>query len=343
MTRTVIAVDLAKSVFEVAVSTTPGVVSERKRLSRKKFSEFIAQHQPATVVMEACGTSHFWGRLFQELGHEVELLPPQHVRRYVLGNKTDRADAKGLLEAYRNEDIHRVPVKSIAQQTITTLPRVRSGWVADRTARVNALRGHLRELGYSIPTGRRHVVPRVRELIADADSRIPDGLREVLWLLCEEIDGLSEKIRTVELQLRALSQQVPDVERLLTIPGIGVLSATALFACVGAVERFPSARHLASYLGLTPTERSSGAKRWLGGISKRGDPYLRTLLIHGARSVLYRAKGQQSKSRLQEWALRVEQARGRNKATVALANTIARIIWALLKKGEAFQPMTHAA
>jgi len=343
MKHAVIAVDLAKSVFEVAVSTTAGVVSERKRLGRKKFSEFMAQLQPAVVVMEACGTSYFWGRRFQELGHKVELLPPQHVRSYVIGNKTDRTDVKGLLEAHRNEDIHRVPVKSVEQQMISTLHRVRSGWVADRTARVNALRGHLREFGYSIQQGRWHVVPRVRELTGDADSRIPDGLREVFWVLCEEIDGLSEKIRNVELQLKALSKQLPEVKQLLSIPGVGLLTSTALFAFVGDVQRFPSGRHLASYLGLTPRERSSGAKRWLGGISKRGDAYLRTLLIHGARSVLYRARSKGPKSHLQEWALRVEHARGRNKATVALANKLARIVWALLKKGETFQIQPQAA
>ena len=330
MQDTTIAVDLAKSVFEVAVSRRPGKVAERKRLSRGQFSRFLAERGPATVVMEACGTAHFWGREAQARGHRVVLLPPHAVRRYVLRNKTDGADAKALLEAVRNEDIRPVPVKSVDQHVLGALHRLRSTWMATRTARLNTLRGLLRELGFSIPVGARQVVPHVWVLAADADSGLPDALRPVFSEAAREIGELETRIREVERQLEGLASESALIARLRTIPGVGLLTATALVAFVGDVQRFPSGRHLASYLGLTPRESSSGLQRRLGGISKRGDPYLRMLLIHGARSILCHAKKAKSgPDRLRAWALERERDRGHNKAAVALANKLARIVWAV--------------
>lgn len=340
-----IAVDIAKNVFEIAVSPSPGTVEERKRLSRAKFLRFFAERKPAAVVMEACGSAHHWGRELEKLGHRVELLPAQHVRRYVLGNKTDRTDVKGLLEAYRNEELRPVPVKTLEQQSLCILHRVRESWVSTRTARVNALRGHLRELGKFIPQGRRRVVPQVREWIADADTEIPMAIREALSVLCDEVDRASEQIAAIERQLRALGRQNDDARRLESIPGIGWLTATAMVGSIGSVERFASARHFASFLGLTPRERSSGGKRWLGGISKRGDAYLRTLLVHGARAVLSWAKRRGPKGRLDDWALSIEERRGPNKAAVALANKLARTVWAVWRKKTTFEhrPLERAA
>ena len=337
MNRSVIAVDVAKNVFEIAVSRVPGEVSERHRVSRAKFLRLFAEREPVTVVMEACGSAHHWGRELRSLRHEVVLLPPQHVRPYVTRNKTDRTDAKGLLEAYRNQAIHPVPVLSLEQQSLKVLHRVRSGWLQTRTALVNALRGHLRELGKFLPQGRRKVVPQVREWIADADSGVPDAIRAALFELCLEIDRASEQIDALDRQLEALGRQNEFVCALQEIPGIGWLIATALVATIGDIERFPSGRHLASYLGLTPRERSSGGKRWLGGISKRGDAYLRTLLIHGARAVLAWAKRKGPKGRLDQWALDIDRRRGPNKAAVALANKLARIIWAVWRRKSRFQ------
>ena len=228
----------------------------------------------------------------RRLGHRVVLLPPHHVRPYVRRNKTDRTDAKGILEASRNEDIRPVPVKTVAQQVLTSLHRLRSGWMSERTARINSLRGLLRELGVFIPAGARQVVPAVWALIEDADADVPDALRPFFAELCQEIREIEARVDQVERQLQAMSQQLPVVAQLLTIPGIGLLTATALVAFIGDIRRFPSARHLASYLGLTPREYSSGLRRYLGRISKRGDGYLRTLLIHGARSVLLHARTQ---------------------------------------------------
>jgi transposase len=341
MQSTTIAVDLAKSVFEVAVSQRPGKVAERHRLSRGQFSRFLAERAPATVVMEACGTAHFWGREAGARGHRVVLLPPHAVRPYVLRNKTDGADAKGLLEAVRNEGIRAVPVKSVDQHVLASLHRMRSAWMATRTARLNTVRGLLRELGFAIPVGARQVVPQVWALVSDADSGIPDALRPVLAEAAREIGELETRIRQVERSLEPMASASDVVVRLRTIPGVGLLTATALLAFVGDVQRFPSGRHFASYLGLTPRESSSGLRRRLGAISKRGDPYLRMLLIHGARSVLLHAKkATGERDRLRTWALDRERARGHNKAAVALANKLARVAWTVWRRERAFGAST---
>lgn len=323
-----IAVDLAKAVFEIAASDRPGRVARRERLPRSQFLPFFAQHPAATVVMEACGSAHYWGRRIEQLGHKVILLPPHQVRPYVQRNKTDRTDAKGILEASRNDDIHPVPVKTVAQQVLTSLHRLRSGWMAQRTARLNTLRGLLRELGVFIPVGARQVIPAVQALIEDADADFPDALRPLFAEACHEIRQIEARIKQVERQLEAMTQQLPIVAHLLTIPGIGLLTATALFAFIGDIHRFPSPRHLASWLGLTPREYSSGLKRRLGRISKRGDGYLRMLLIHGARSVLLHARTKQL-DHLRQWAHKIAQTHVHNKAAVAVANKMARVIWAV--------------
>jgi transposase len=204
-----IAVDVAKSVFEVAVSTHPGRVSGRYRQTRQQFARFVAAQAPATVLMEACGTAHFWGRHAQAHGHQVKLLPPQAVRPYVPRNKTDRADAKGLLEAVRNESIHPVPVKSEAQQALTALHRLRSTWMATRTARLNTVRGLLREFGITIPVGARHVVPRVAALLAAPETSLPTSLHPALQSAVDEIRALEQRLRDVERQIAALATRTP--------------------------------------------------------------------------------------------------------------------------------------
>ncbi len=217
--HTVVAVDIAKSVFEIAMSHEPSRVAQRRRLSRGAWLDFFAQTPPAIVVMEACGSAHYWGRRIQELGHQVVLLPPHQVRPYVTRNKTDRTDAKGILEAYRNAAIRPVPVKSVSQQVLGSLHRFRSGWIGSRAAQINTLRGLLRELGFVIPQGAEKVIPQVRILIEDADSGVPDSLRAVLAAACEEIQALTESIRMTERQLDALAEQTPVVEHLRSIPG----------------------------------------------------------------------------------------------------------------------------
>jgi transposase len=344
MNDTTIAVDVAKAVFEVAVSLQPGHVRERHRLSREGFARLLGAQPAATVVMEACGSAHYWGRRAHRQGHEVVLISPHVVRPYVRGNKTDRTDTKGLLEAFRNEEVRAVPVKSETQQALAALHRLRSTWVARRTARLNTVRGLLREFGVVIPVGARQVVPHVRALLEDADAGIPGLLRPALAEAVAEIGELETRLRAVERHLETAAAGSLVVGQLRTVPGIGVLTATALVAAVGDVQRFPSARHFASYLGLTPREHSSGARRHLGAISKRGDTYLRMLLIHGARAVLWHAKRPRALplDRLRTWALELERLRGHNKAAVALANKLARIAWAVWKHGTGFTTVPAA-
>ncbi|UCF06068.1 MAG: IS110 family transposase [bacterium] len=338
MYHTTIAVDLAKNIFEIAVSKHPGCISERHRFSRSKFQRFFAEHLPATVLFEACGSAHHWARTLNHMGHNVILLPPHSVRPYVTRNKTDRSDAKAILEAFRNEDIHPVPIKTIDQHIIASLHRYRYAWLAERTARINAFRGILRELGHAIPVGSRRLVPAVHALLGEQDT-IPQALAPALIAACEEITALEKRIRGSEHHLASFTSHHPIAQRLMTIPGIGLLTATTLIAFVGDIHRFPSGRHFASYLGLTPREHSSGSRRYLGRISKRGDSYLRMLLVHGARSVLWVAKNTDHPDRLRIWALELERTRGHNKAAVALANKLARIAWAVWKRNRIFESM----
>jgi transposase len=340
---TTVAVDLAKSVFEVAVSSRPGVVAQRRRVSRSGLVSFFSTLPPSTVLLEACGMAHFWARELERFGHRVRLLPAQHVRRYRSGNKTDRADAKALLEAFRNEEIRPVPVKSPAQQELTALHRLRAAWHGTRTARINTLRGLLREQGVALPAGARSFVAQALELAGDADNSLGDTLRFAALELVEEIHALERRIAEIERRLEALGRQNALVQKLRSVPGIGLLTSTALAGFVGDLRRFPSGRHLASYLGLTPRERSTGATRRLGAITKRGDVYLRMLLIHGARAVLAAASQQREPDAVRRWALEAAARLGHNKATVALANKLARYAWAVATKETSFEARTRAA
>ena len=330
-TSMTIAVDLAKTVFEIAVANSRGTITERHRLSRAQFQRFFHNRDRATVVMEACGTAHFWARELTRLGFTVRLLPAQYVHPYRRRNKTDRADAAALLDAARCGEILDVPVKTQDQQAIQGLHRIRSQWMAARTARINALRGLLREQGIDLPAGANNAVKTAPPVIDD--ERIPYALRLALLDIVGEILSLEARIERIEGQLATHARADASVQALLNVPGIGLLSATALVAAVGSPANFRSGRHLAAWLGLTPKESSSGRRRKLGRISKRGDAYLRTLLTHGARAVLSRAKqlAYQGKplSQLQTWALSLEQRTGHNKATCALANKLARICWAV--------------
>jgi transposase len=341
--NTTVAVDLAKDVFELAVSPRPGRISERLRLSRGALRRWFARRRPCRVLLEACGTAHFWARELERLGHRPILLPAQHVRRYRPRNKTDRSDVKALLEAYRNEEIHPVPVKSPDQQELAALHRLRATWLASRTARINTVRGLLREQGILIPVGARHAAPRALELAGDSSSPLSGTLRFALFELAQEIVDFERRVREVEQRLAGLEAQNPLALRLRTVPGIGPISATALAGFVGDLQRFASGRKFASYLGLTPREHSSGSVRRLGTISKKGDVYVRMLLIHGARSLLAAAPKQKSPDRLRTWALALSQRVGHNKAAVALANKLARYAWAVATKEETFAERLSAA
>jgi transposase len=332
MNATIVAVDLAKNIFELAVADANWHIARRQRLSRAKFPSFFVQLAPCQVVMEACGSAHFWARRIAALGHTVRLLPAHYVKPYVRRSKTDQADAAALIEAARCAEIREVPVKTVEAQQIQSLHRLRSQWMSTRTRYVNTLRGILREFGFAIPLGINVAKEKIGAAIADPESEVPQALRATLAEMLQEVRLLEEKILGVERELSALTRADVRVQQLRQIPGIGALTSTALRAIVGDIQRFPSGRHFASWLGLTPSERSSAERRRLGKISKQGDTYLRTLLVHGARSALLAAhraeRAGHSLDRLRRWALDCERQRGHNKATVALANRLARIVWA---------------
>lgn len=335
MNTTRIGIDLAKSVFEVAVSRTPGRVDVRQRLARGRMHTFFAQHESAEIVMEACGSAHHWGRELEAMGHRVSLLHPGDVARYRDGNKTDRADAKALLEAARNEDIDRVPVKSVDQQALGALHRLREGYLRTRTARINALRGHLREFGVVISVGAKQVLPEARAAL-DRDV-VPVYLRDALEEMLLEIETLKGKAEALRAELERLADRMPEAQWLMSVPGIGVLTATAFIAFVGDVRRFRSGRDFAAYLGLTPREHSSGFSRRLGSITKRGNTYVRMMLIHGARSALRAGKIAKEPDNLRTWALAIERRSGHNVAAVALANKLARVCWRVWRDQRSFE------
>jgi transposase len=332
MVSTTIAIDLAKTVFELAVADADGNVIERKRLSRTQMHRYFDNREVDRVVMEACGTAHYWGRWFAERGIAVTLLPPLYVRAYVRRNKTDRSDATALLEAARASDIVPVRVKSIEQQALQGLHRVRSGWRATVTSRINCLRGLCREFGINAPLGAKRGLAELSRQLEDEDSAVPTLLRSTMRQAVGEIRAIEESILQVEAELAQIARCSEVCQRLQKIPGIGLLGATAIVGSVGDIRSFRSPRRFASWLGLTPKEYSSGTVRRLGSISKRGDKYLRMILVHGARAVVYSARAAERAGRpldaLRDWALKTRARSGNNKAAVAVANKLARIVWA---------------
>jgi transposase len=314
---------------------------ETHRLTRLQFERWFANREVVLVIMEACGSAHHWARWFNRQGIEVKLLPAAYIRAYVKRNKTDAADANALLEAARCADIVPVRIKTVEQQALQGLHRIRSLWMSTRTSRINALRGFCREFGLAVPTGARTGVEVMSRTLADPNSAIPILIRGSMKLLIEEIRLLEARIGQLEKELTALAKQSPACTTLLSIPGIGLLTATAMVAATsGDVTHFKDARHFASWFGLTPKEYSSGSSRKLGRISKRGDRYLRMLLTHGARSVLRMASLARQAGRrldgLRSWALEVQGRTNHNKAACALANKLARICYATLRDATPF-------
>jgi transposase len=341
MNATTVAVDLAKNVFELAVADERWRVLERARLTRGQLERWFRNRAVRLVVMEACATAHHWARSLGARGIEVRLLPAKYVRAYVRRNKTDSADALALLEAARASDITPVAVKSLEQQALQALHRLRSGWMSTRTRRINTLRGFCREFGLEVSVGAARGLAQIARLLADEHSAIPAMLRAPMRLALEEIRLMEARIEALERELAALARQSEACQALASVPGIGLLTSTAMVAAVGDPRSFDSGRRYASFFGLTPREHSSGEQRRLGRISKRGNRYVRTLLTHGARSVL-RAAGAARRAgrqpdRLRSWALEVQARSNHNKATCALANKLARIAWAVWVKHERYR------
>jgi transposase len=343
-----IAVDLAKNVFQIAESNSVGKVTARKRFNRSEFYQYVVQkNEHATFIMEACGTAHYWGRVAQAAGHRVVLLHPHYVKPYRRRNKTDRNDCDAILNASRAVEIKPVPVKTSLQQQVQQLHRMRELWKQNRTQRINLLRAILREHGFDNAASKERFLRQCAEVI---DTPELSALAPQLHILLAEIQHLTEFMATCERQLAALLAHDDIVKRIDDISGIGALSASALVAAIGTPERFKNGRMLSAWLGMTPREFSSGERRSLGSISRAGNTYVRTLLIHCARSALLAAtrcaaRTPEKLTRLQQWAVQLSVRIGFNKATVALANKMVRIAWAVWKHARQFDgnyvPMTQ--
>ncbi len=329
-TVAVLGIDLAKQSFQLHGIDANSEVILKKKLTRKKLSEFIAQLPKCLIGIEACNGSNHWRRVFERFGHVVRIIAPQFVKPYVKSNKNDAADAEAICEAVQRPSMRFVPAKSIEQQDIQSLHRIRSQAVARRTAQSNQIRGLLTEYGIIIPRGICYVRKQLPAILEDADNELSFLFRELLIELYDEMVHLDRRIKSLEIKLEALCNHNEDCQRLLTIPGIGLLSATALVAAIGDIGVFKSGRELAAWLGLVPKQHSTGGKPTLLGISKRGDTYLRTLLIHGGRTVVRVAKKHQD--RRNGWVCKLEERRGRNRAAVAVANKNARTAWVLLSQ-----------
>jgi len=333
---TTIGLDLAKSVFQVHGANASGKAVLKKRLRRGQMRSFFAALPPCKIGMEACGSAHFWARELSGFGHEVKLIAPQFVKPFVKTNKNDSADAEAICEAMMRPTMRFAPVKSADQQSVLMLHRARQLLVRQKTQLLNALRGHCGEFGIIAPQG----ACRVGELIAiiqdDDDKRLPLVARQALGFLIGQLRSVKEQLALLGKQLKTWHKNNEASRRLETIPGIGVITATALVATVGDASQFKSGRELAAWLGLVPRQNSSGNKHRLGRISKRGDKYLRTLLVHGARTVLRWSKAKkETRSPQLEGLLK---RRPTNVVQVAMANKTARVVWALLSREETYQP-----
>ena len=322
--RTVVGVDTAKRVFQLYwVEMETGEVKELK-LGRAKFLEHFANRAPCVVAMEACGGAQHWARRLQALGHEVRLLPAQKVRPFVGGNKSDAADARAIWTAAQQPGIRTVAIKSEEQQAILALHRMRQQLVKFRTAQINGLRGLVAEYGEVMAQGRAGMRRGVADALARLSERLPAPVIESLREQWARIAALDEEIDAIERRLLLWHRHNAASRRIAEIPGVGMLTATAAVAAIGDPASFRSGREFAAWLGLVPRHSGSGGRVRTLGISKRGDRYLRTLLIHGARTALSNSKAPP------EWALRLAERRPVNVVTVALANKMARTIWALL-------------
>jgi transposase len=329
---TTVGLDLAKSVFQLHGVDGRGREVLRKTLKRGEVASFFARLSPCVIGIEACGSAHFWARKLSELGHTVKLMAPQFVKPYVKTNKNDARDAEAICEAVARPNMRFVPIKSVEQQALLAVHRVRQGFVSARTAQSNQIRGLLSEFGIVMPKGISSLEWLMPQILADPENGLLGSSRELFARLYSHFKELSRQ--GMNWSSRSKRESAAS-QRLEEVPGIGPLTASALAATIGDAKAFKSGRQLAAWLGLVPWQSSSGGRERLLGISKRGDTYLRTLLIHGARSVLQRLK--QHTDQAQGWLARLVARRNPNVAAVALANTNARIVWALLVHGRDYQ------
>jgi transposase len=331
MKVTTIGLDLAKRVFQLHwVDMETGEIC-RRQLKRDQVAEFFATQGPAVVAMEACGSAHYWGRKLKGFGHDVRLIAAQFVRPFVKTNKTDAADAQAIWEAAQRPGMKFVALKSEAQQGVLTLHRLREQLVKMRTMQTNQLRGLLYEFGADLPQGRQKGMARVADELARLEGSLSRVVIEAVHDQLKRIETLDADIADIEKKLTAWKKEDKSAKKLIEIPGVGLLTATAAVAAIGDAKAFKSGREFAAFVGLVPRQSGTGGRVKLLGISKRGDVYLRTLLIHGARAVISNQKGREP------WLDKMLARRPFNAVAVALANKMARTIWALLAHDRQYQ------
>ena len=331
MNRTTYGLDIAKNVMQLHwVEIETGEIG-RKKLARAKLADHFARLQPVRVVMEACGSAHHWARVLGALGHQVELLPARQVRPFVRSNKDDAADARAIWVAAQQSDIRRVPQKTVEQQAVMALHRTRTHWVSVRTATVNALRGTLYEFGVILPGGKKAGLKALGVHRAEVDAKVPATVQRLIDGQLATLKDIERRIDELEAEIAAQQKQLPTARTLRKVPGIGLLGASALAATLGDGRGWRSGREFSASLGIVPAHSGTGGKARVGHLSKRGDPYLRTLLIHGARSVITHAKDQP------KWLEQLLARRPLNVVAVALANKMARTAWALVAHGRDYQ------
>ncbi len=326
----IIGLDLAKHVFQAHVAGKDGGVLLRKRLRRDEVLAFFSRQPLCRVVMEACGGSHYWARQIEQLGHDVKLIPPAHVKPFVKRNKTDAADAEAICEAAVRPNARFVPIKSEEAQAGATLLRTRHLLERQRTQAINALRGHMAEYGFIVAQGRWHV-DRLIAMIEDKEVALREEARVGLRALAATIANLTQHLNSLDRQIRASVKQNETARRLMTIPGVGPMTAAAVVALISDPSVFRCGRDLSAWVGLTPREHSSGGKQRLGHISKQGDKTLRRLLVLGATAVVRQALLRPLNP--DTWLGSMLARKPRMLVITALANKIARVVWALMAKG----------
>jgi transposase len=336
MKITTAGIDLAKTVFQVHGVDEHGKTSLKKQFKRAQMLPYFANLPPCLIGMEACGSAHYWARKLSRLGHTVKLMAPQFVKPYVKTNKHDAADAEAICEAVSRPTMRFVPIKTGEQQAVLSIHRAREGFVKARTAQANQIRGLLAEYGIVIPLGISHVARHLQDSLEDAENELPGVFRELLQRLGDHLKELDRQVAELDAQIQRWHRANAASRRLAAIPGIGPITASALIASVGDAKSFENGRQLAAWLGLVPRQHSSGGKQNLLGISKRGDSYLRKLLVHGARAVIRVAERQADPG--DHWLSGLIGRRNKNVATVALANKNARTAWALLAHDREYQP-----
>ena len=339
----IIGIDLAKNSFQVHGINKTGRKLFNKKLSRSKIADFISQQPPCRIAMEACASAHYWARKFQSCGHEVVLIAPQFVKPYVKNDKSDSNDAEAICEAASRDHMRFVPIKAVRNQDLSSLATMRQLCIKNTTALSNQIRGLLAEYGVVAPQGK----ASLRTLLAELCSLQSESIDASKWgdlspvmiaelsLLYEELQGLDQRISDYDKKIEGLAKSDPRYDELVKVPGIGPLTAAAILGSVTDANLFKNARQFAAWLGLVPRQHSTGGKQTLLGITKRGDRYLRTLFVHGARVLLnWPPKGDLRR----EWAHELKDKKGANKAAVALANKTARVVWAMLATGKPYDP-----